>query len=259
MDKLKLDLGREIFLSQLDLLQQLGYALETRELIFDSEVDAYTEKGKRYGLQLSKDGLYRAFIAYHNEYIDTSGSAVNEDGPFCDFKDIRGAVLEKLYYFFKPFALRLDSAYPDLDFRVVIQPSYADGSNILIRVENAFGKPGPLPFPFEVYQVWWKAYGDFFSDQEPETVLTELAEWYQEMLTRVEAIMPMVRWATWNELTEEIENYLADEDIDPLPPAELKALVQAVWAEFLSDYSDYNNKLQELVEKHRPDFFKDDD
>lgn len=182
----RLILGRELFLNQIGEMDnnyrrwEVLYLRETNSK--DSELE---EAVKTAGLYSIGDDSLEAFWAYYQEYINTDENyVIHENGPFWDSGggNIDAGVYDKLWHFYSPLMDRLQVEYPILDFRLVIESSYEDTSELVITAEGHRGYE--TPFPFVAWRRWTKAWTSFFSMEakdNPVVVYTELAGEYLNM------------------------------------------------------------------------------
>lgn len=125
--------------------------------------------------------LREAFYAYHAEFLTGHGTCTNTSGPFYNDEDVNKGVRKKYWYFYWPVVQKLNKQYPDLKFRVNIEPHHEDSSTILVIADNKYGKKR-LAFPVVVLLEYVKAWClPFDKPEEPNHVYACLCSLYNSM------------------------------------------------------------------------------
>lgn len=175
----KRNLGREIFLAQLELMKEGG---KTAEFLDDGEAAKLGLDVRAFDIP---EELVEAFYAYHMEFLSKHGGCTNISGAFFNDEDIKRGVWSKFYHFYRPIVNMIEAKYPQLQFSVNIDPSYDDTTSIIIIAENRHGYDA-IPVPVACLNESWKAWHvPFDAPENPETVYAELEEIYKKMDCRV--------------------------------------------------------------------------
>jgi hypothetical protein len=176
----KRNLGREIFLAQLELMKECGKKVD---FLDDSEVEKLKPVVQEFAVP---EELAEAFFAYHMEFLSDPGGCTSINGAFFDDEDVKRGVWSKFYHFYRPIVNLIGAKYPQLQFSVYIDPSYDDTTSVIVIAENRHGY-NIIPIPVAVLNESWKAWHvPFDSPGDPESVYAELEQIYSGMGDRMQ-------------------------------------------------------------------------
>ncbi|TEB04770.1 hypothetical protein Psch_03532 [Pelotomaculum schinkii] len=168
-----IDRGKEIFLGQLKEMAE-GYKT-MEECVLDNGIPFAQAEVFEVPVELRE-----AFYAYHAEFLTDHGTCTNTSGPFFDDEDVNDGIRKKYWYFYWPIVKLLNNKYPDLQFRVIIEPHYEGSSTILVVVDR-YGK-NKFTFPVVVLLEYVKAWClPFDRPEEPNHVFFYLCNLYNSM------------------------------------------------------------------------------
>lgn len=176
----KRNLGRELFLAQLELMKECSKKVEFLE---DTGVEKLKPVVHAFAVP---EELAEAFFAYHMEFLSDPGGCTSINGAFFDDEDVKRGVWSKFYHFYSPIVYMIEAKYPQLQFSINIDPSYDDTTTIIVLAENRYGCD-IIPVPVAVVNESWKAWHlPFDSPGDPESVYAELEQIYNGMVARMQ-------------------------------------------------------------------------
>lgn len=173
------EIGRVLFLKQLEGMQDDKFVIKKLPKEWEETCSGYASE-----LNVP-DNLRDAFNAYCLDYVINENGATHENGAFFNDEDTKAGIYDKLYYFYRPIANRVEEE-TDAEIWLVIEPNYDDRSHVLAVV--TWHGSRELPVPFVAHKESIKTWEPFFDeDTLPDSVCDLIEQVYESMKAKVVA------------------------------------------------------------------------